>query len=416
MSKGFTKGSGKVWVVSEVFYPDEQATSHYMTHIAEGLAGTHSVHVMCALTANRPDGTPPPQHEIHNGVSINRFRVPRLDKNRLIARVANTFFVTLAIFFVALVRVSRGDVVLAVTNPPLIPVLLAVVCKLKKAQFILRVDDIYPDAMIAAGIVQQNSLVVRVARYAVRATYNLATHIVVIGRDMLQVVSRSLSKDHDKISVIPNWADLDTIDPTDRTSNPLLAKVGLTEKFVILIAGNIGRVQGIDTIVNAAIKMKNNSEIQFMFVGSGAKEAWVRSMISEHGLQNITLVPNQPRSQQSIFLGACDVALLSLKENMYGIGVPSRLYNYMAAAKPVIAVVDPKSEPALVIQEEKIGWVVAAGESEALVKAILAAQAKSPELIEMGSRARAVAEQKYFMGSVVSMYQSLMDRVISRNS
>jgi colanic acid biosynthesis glycosyl transferase WcaI len=96
---------------------------------------------------------------------------------------------------------------------------------------------------------------------------------------------------------------------------------------------------------------------------------------------------------------------------MVGISVPSRLYNIMAAGKPIIAVAEPESELASVVQEEQIGWVVPPGRPDLLAAAILEARANPTCLVEMGLRARAAAENKYAFGQVMQAYQQLFDEL-----
>jgi glycosyltransferase involved in cell wall biosynthesis len=213
---------------------------------------------------------------------------------------------------------------------------------------------------------------------------------------------------HGKVGFIPNWADLEEIQPHHRSTNPLINELGIHDRFIVLFAGNIGRVQGIPSIIEAATQLLEHPEICLLFIGSGALEPLLRQEIDKRNLRNILLLPSQPRERQNIFLNACDITLLSLSQNMLGMGVPSRLYNYMAAGKPVIGAVEMESEPGRVINEEQIGWIVPPGDPIILADVIIQAS-KSPLLSEMGNRARAAALQHYSQKRIVSMYAELAD-------
>jgi glycosyltransferase involved in cell wall biosynthesis len=266
--------------------------------------------------------------------------------------------------------------------------------------------------MVAAGVISPTSPFVAIARWAFRGLYSLADRVVVLGRDMADVlVAQQPRTDPRKVQIIPNWADLDSVTPSPKETNPLLSSLGLTHQFVVLVAGNIGRVQGIDTIIEAATLVRDE-EIHFLLVGSGAREAWAKIAAKKRGLTNVTLAGPRPRNEQSIFLNACDVALLSLKERMYGIGVPSRLYNYMAAGKPIVGVVDARSEPALTIAEHAIGWVVPAGDAKRLADVLRESKAAGPMRLQvMGSRARTIAETHYAREEIVGRYVELLEDV-----
>jgi len=210
------------------------------------------------------------------------------------------------------------------------------------------------------------------------------------------------------IKIIHNWGDVDTVLPIDKTKNTLLAELGLKDRFVISCAGNMGRAQAIETMFGAISRIKNNVEIHFVFVGSGAKRSWMEREIRKRELHNVTLVDQRPRSDQVNFLNACDIAMASLIPGMAGAGVPSRMYNVMAAGKPLIAIAEEQSELSRVVREEQIGWVVEPDKPEKLADVILEAYMKKEVLHGMGKRARIAAEQQYSRDKIIQDYRGLL--------
>jgi glycosyltransferase involved in cell wall biosynthesis len=189
----------------------------------------------------------------------------------------------------------------------------------------------------------------------------------------------------------------------------LLAELGLgTNRFVVQYAGNMGRTHGIEVLLDAAVLLKEEAEYQFLFIGSGAKKSWLEEQVARHDLRNVTILPNRPRSDQNNFLNACDVAIISFLSGMAGVSVPSRMYNVMAAGKPIIAVCDSESELALVVREEDIGWVVPPGDAQAIAGVIRAAHSDRRRLTEMGERARVAAVTKYPLSRAVESYSELL--------
>jgi colanic acid biosynthesis glycosyl transferase WcaI len=132
-----------------------------------------------------------------------------------------------------------------------------------------------------------------------------------------------------------------------------------------------------------------------MIVGAGARRGEVEHDIASRGLRNVTLLPPVAREELSASLNAADVAVVAMRAGMSGISVPSRLYNILAAGRPVIAIADSDSEIAMVVREENIGWVVPPGDLAAFIAAIHDARSDAARLESMGRRARAAAERKY---------------------
>lgn len=397
----------RVWVISELYYPEEAATGHYMTGIAEGLARDYPVHVLCAQPTYHRRGSRAPAREVHNGVRIERCRATAFDKNVFALKLINALSISVSIFFAALLRLRSGDRVLVVTNPPLLPFVVALACRLRGARCILRIDDVYPEAMINAGMISPGGLAARALNGLTRRLYHGVDCIVVLGRDMARVVREKMERGLDRVAVIPNWADLELIAPLPRSQNALLRELGLASRFVVGYAGNIGPLQGVDNLLAVAIRLREEGA-HFLFVGSGKSLPWLERTAREAGLTNVTFLGQRPRDEQPNFLNACDVAIVSLVEGMAGVGVPSRMYNIMAAGKPIIAVTEAGSELAMVVEEERIGWVVPPGQLERLVQVILEACAGPQCLAGMGARARQAAEAKYASWRVIGQYASLI--------
>ena len=401
----------KVWVISELYYPDEAATGHYMTRIAEGLASIGPVSVLCAQPHYFAPGGRAPARETRNGVSIERCRATTLDKNKFLFKLVNVLSISLSILGKALGRVGRGDIALVVTNPPLLPFVAALVCRLRGARCILRIDDVYPEAMVNAGLIRPGGWLAGGLNWLTRQLYQSVDRIVVLGRDMRRVVARKMEHGQDRIVVITNWADADCVTPTPRSQNALLQELGLADKFVVGYAGNIGPLQGIESLFETALKLRDVQDVHFMFVGSGKQAPWLARAAKEAGLTNLTSLGQRPRCDQADFLNACDVALVSLVRGMAGVGVPSRMYNMMAAGKPILAVTDDDSELALVVREERIGWVTPPGQPDKIAAAILEARAHPELLAEMGARARSAAETRYSLDHVLAGYVALVSEL-----
>ncbi len=394
----------RIWLVSELYYPEETSTGYYITKIAEGLAHYFEVHVLCGQPAYFARGLRAPRRETHNGVEIERCLGTTLDKNVMLYRLLNLVTLSLSIFFRALFQFKRGDEVLVVTAPPTFPFITALACRLRGATYLLLIHDNYPEILIAVKNVSPRALIVRVMNWMNKRLYRGATKIIVVGRDMKELLTEKLDGDDTRIVTIPNWAELERVDPAPREHNALLKELGLSEKFVLLYAGNMGYANDLESIMWSAQQLLSRNEFHFLFIGNGVKRGWLEATVKKHSLGNVTILPPRLRDDQTNFLNACDIAIISLVDRMLGVSMPSRTYNTLASGKPMIGIADPLSELARVIDEEQVGWVVPPGKQELLLKAISEAQSCPQQLALMGHRARLAAEKKYSLAKAVEDY------------
>jgi glycosyltransferase involved in cell wall biosynthesis len=394
-----------LWILTEVYYPEEISTGYYLTAIAETLAAGRRVKVITGQPKHMSRGQRAPKREIRNGVEILRSWGTTLDKNVFVFRLINMFTIGLSIFFRSIRLFKAGDQVLVVTAPPSLPVTTTLACLVKGASLTLLVQDSYPEILIAVGAAKEGSAFVRVVNFVNRWVYKYAAKIIVMGRDMNELFVRKTAGLDVPIVTIPNWADLETIHPTPRFENPLLKELGISDKFVFMYAGNIGHPTDVETIVDCAEQLTRRPEFHFVFIGAGVKKKWLESSVKERSLSNITVLDYRPRAEQIVFLNACDVALVALIKGMWGTAMPSRTYNIMAAGKPILALTEEGSELAQVIDEDQIGWYVEPGDATGLTNKILQIYQTRSELSDMGDRARQAALARYSTASACESYR-----------
>ncbi len=391
-----------LWVVSELYAPELTSTGYFITRIAEHLAHDPSRRV--AALASQPTysarGVRAADDEIANGVHVRRYWSPALAKDSLGGKLANLVAFTLQCAWGLFRGVSSGDIILSVTNPPPLPYVAAFIARLRRARFVVLVHDMYPEVILAGGMAKPTGLLVRTLERASRWLYHTADRVIVLGRDMQKLVAAKLPPgDAWRVAIIPNWASLDEVHataPRPRQENM---------PFVVQHAGNMGRGHNIEILARAAKRLSN---VRFTFVGDGAKRGWIEREAARNSLANVRVMGYRPRSELSNSLGDCDVAAISFVRGMSGVSVPSRMYNVLAAGRPIIAVCDDDSELALVVTEETIGWVVAPDDLEGLVSALSEA-AQSPELVlERGRTARRVAEERYSEEIIMQSYDELI--------
>lgn len=403
------KTRNRLWVISELYYPEETSTGYYLTRIAEGLTEKFDVKAIGGQPNYSARGVIAPKREVRNGVEIFRVAGTTLDKNIVLFRLINMVTLGISVFFTAERRFRAGDRVLVVTNPPTMPFVIAIASLIRGAAYTLLIHDNYPEILIAAGKVKEKSLVVSLSAYFNRWLYKYAAGIIVVGRDMFELVKRKTDGLEVPIAVIPNWAELESVAPAPRSENTLLADLGIKEKFVILYAGNMGPPNDLESVIEAAELLLTEPQFHFIFLGAGVKKAWIVNEMKRRSLTNVSIIDPKPRSEQIIFLNACDVSLVSLVDKMLGVSMPSRTYNILAAGKPIIGITQAGSELAKIVEEENVGWIVQPNDPDGLVSVIRQAAESSDQFAEIGRRARHAAESKYSLATAIEQYREAIN-------
>jgi glycosyltransferase involved in cell wall biosynthesis len=399
----------KVLVISELYYPEQNATGYFLTGIAEALVGEgYEVQVLCAQPSYNQRGEKAAWLEEHNGVSIRRCWSTTCDPREILGRLLNFATTSLSIGWRALLSIKRGDKVLVVTNPPLLPFFVRFACWLKRAKFVLLVHDVYPDVFVPLGLLRPSHPLYRMMSWVNGKLYASSHAVVALGRDMARLVG---AKSHGKakVSVIPNWGDVDLIRPEERSGNSLLKELQLADKFIVQYSGNHGRTHDLLSIVEAANVLKDEANIHFLFIGEGSGKAAAVERAEELDLTNITFRTFVDRSELNMSLNASDLSVVAFKSGMAGISVPSRFYNLMSSGKPVLAVVDDDSEVADVIREAGVGSVVSPESPEELAAEIRRLKNDSVARLQMARNSRKEALEKYSYEAVKKQYRELFD-------
>jgi len=397
-----------LWVVTELYYPEMTSTGYYLTQIAEGLADDFRVRVLCGQPNYAARGTKAPKREIHKNVEIFRVAGTTLDKNVILFRMVNMLTHGGSVFFRALREFRKGDRVLVVTTPPSLPFITALAALLKGAGYVLLIHDNYPEILIAAGKLKENSFFAGTLDFFNRWLYKYASRIIVCGRDMETLVARKTEGLDIPLETIQNWAELESVRPFPREENELLRELGIDDQLVFLYAGNMGYPNDLESLVECAARLRQDDRFRFVFLGTGVKRKWLERAVEEKALDNVILLDPRPRGEQNVFLNACDVGIVTLVRKMWGVSMPSRTYNILAAGKPILALTEEGSEIERVVKEERVGWTVPANDPDALLRKILQIAEERAGFGEMSRRARKAALEKYSAQAALVKYKKAL--------
>lgn len=358
----------RLWIVSELFPPDETSTSYILGKIANVMVQKYQVGVICGpeIYDKRKKLDNNNLFRLHENIEVYRAKGINLDKNTTIGKALS--FLLMSRMMMALVRkhIRPGDKVLMVTNPaPIVP-LMARLKKKMGFELNILVHDVFPENTKPAGLkLPMYGLV----KHIFDKAYSKADQLISLGRDMKDVLVQKVEnvgkvECQPKFTIIENWADIENIKPQPMPEG----------KIILEYAGNIGRVQGLDKVMDML-----PDDVELHLYGTGAMEEKLKARVQK----NVFFHGSYFRSQQNEVLAACDIALVTLQEGMYGLGVPSKTYNILASGRPILFLGPKNSEIDLLVREESIGYCDWPQKWD------------KTELAEMGRRARELAEKKY---------------------
>ena len=354
---------GKVVIVSQHYPPDPSTTAAIMSEIAEHLAREHQVLVLSGTPGSVTSGPAPPGRpavvEIKN-------RIPA--KAALMRRAAAEAMFAIRAFVALLKRSKRGDAVITVTAPFMLPYAVAAAARLSGARSALIMHDLYPDVLVISGLLKQTSVVARAIRGVNALMFRALDVVVTIGRDSEGSLLRYRAVTQAKIRFIPNWATLAPAVRPIEPGNPY--RRGIAAHFVVGLSGNLGFTHDPEIVFDAARLLQENPNIHFLLSGWGIGFERLSQLQSEARLTNVTLVGRVKDEQLEQLLSAANVWLIPYRGDVAGVSVPSRFYNLLAVGRSVILVSEPEAEAALTVTENNLGWVVRPGMAEGLAKAI----------------------------------------------
>lgn len=395
--------------VNRYFYPDVSASSQMLSDLALGLATERlERHVICSRQLYEDARVRLPAHDHWKAVNIHRCWSTRFGRARLLGRALDylSFYVSATIEMLR--RSRRGDVIVAMTDPPLISVLAALVAKIKGTALINWVQDVFPEASTALQIkVPGAAWLSRWRNWSLQ----IARLNVVLGEQMRQRLL-ALGVPETRLRVVSNWADGAALTPRPPEHSSLRRALGAEQLFIVQYSGNLGRVHDYVTILDAAIGLHGRSGWLFLFVGGGSNMKRLQQHAARLGLTNVRFLPYQPRESLADSLAAGDVHLTCLLPEMEGLVVPSKFYGILAAGRPVIVIGDPDGEQARTVRTERCGAVVRRGDGPGLIEVLKAARSDPAWLRAAGQRARAAFEAHYDLRLALAEWRGALNSVV----
>jgi colanic acid biosynthesis glycosyl transferase WcaI len=404
----------RILILHQFFYPDHSAVSQLMTDLAESLVERGVAVTAVAGRGRYNGGERFSRREEYKGIKIERAWATSYGKGTVAGRLCDylTFYVGATW---RLLRVERHDILLALTQPPLIGLMGLLVGRLRGMRAVALVQDVYPDVAIALGTIKRRSLSARFFDWLNRRALQGMDRIIVLSECMRERIEAKVGDERStRIDIIHNWADGEMIKPlASGEQNLFTEQHGLENHFVLIFSGNFGLVNEFQTVLEAAQILRERTDIIFLFIGDGVKGGDIRKFKETHLLDNIRMLPYQPRAQLRLSLAAGGAHLVTLAAGLAGLSVPSKTYAILAAGRPVLFVGDSSSAIARLIAETNCGAVVSSGESNQLAQVIADWAANPGKLAELGGRGRSLFEARFERQHAITAYMDSFERCLN---
>jgi glycosyltransferase involved in cell wall biosynthesis len=395
----------RLLVLNQYYWPAIEATGQLLSQLCAGLAEDFDVTVVTGVVPGTAPG-----RERHDGVEIVRVASTAFDRRRLLLRATNYSTYLAQSLFTAL-RAERPDVVLCMTDPPVIADVALLVARKFDAPFVVISQDVFPEVAVELKRLD-NPVVVAALRYAIRFYLQRADRVVAIGETMSTRLAEK-GADPGNVVVIPNWVDVDALTPRAR-DNDWAREQQLVDPFVVMHSGNIGHAQNLDSLIRSATFLRDLGNLRIVLIGGGARRQELKDLARLLEVEQVRFLGYQPREVLPESLSSADVHVVGLARGLSGYVVPSRLYGILAVGRPVIVAADAESETAQVVLEAEAGVVVPPNRPELLAAAIRKAHDGELDLETMGRNGR-----EYVRGAdravAIGRYRTLLWELVGAN-
>ena len=400
----------KILLLNLYYPPDTSATAKMAETVVRALAAQYEVTVLCGRPSYDPSERRPWrlwQTERDGNVRIIRAgstAFPRFDMKK---RVLN--YLSYTVLAVARALPIRCDLVLAMTDPPFEGIVGVFVSILKGKPYVYNIRDMYPDMAVGGSIVRPG-LLSRVWERLHRWALRRADKVIALGEDMrLRILSKGVEPSRVEI-VRDGAAILSPHAPAPEVDPEVIRAIRGDFKFVLLHAGNLGFYGAWDTLLAAAQQLQDEG-VGLVFVGDGAERS--RLQAAAAGMANVRFLPFFPAEKIPSVLASGDVHIVTVRNGLEGVVVPSKMYGILAAGKPILAVTPRACEPVILGEAGGFARHASPDDPAGVAHAVRHLFGNPGELKVMGAAARAAApsydrvnELQKFVQIVASMGRS----------
>ena len=394
----------QISILTQYFYPSHTATAQLMTDLAKGLS-EHDYKLNIFTCAKSNSAIP----DFLAQVKIIHAFSPIKPSTSIFSKISSSIFFLIGALRYVMFIVPSNTPLLIASNPPYAGILGILFRIVHRGKYYFLLQDIFPESAVMSGIIKQNSILYKFFSKLIYLTYKYSEYIIVLSTSMQEFLEKKYPDLKPKIKVIENWA-IEDIPVVSKQENNFAKQHRLDEMFTVLYSGNMGRLHDIETITEAA-KILKDEPIKFVFIGDGAKTKIVKQVIENYQLQNILLLPYQPRELLPLSLTACDISLVSLIPGAESIVAPSKLYGMLSAGRGIISISVPNSYIDKLLTNSGCGVNISPDNPQQLADIIRQLARDNQRVKSMGEIARQLYETRYTFNRALDEYEKLISGI-----
>ncbi|NBB23618.1 glycosyltransferase [Porphyrobacter sp. SLTP] len=405
--------------INRFFYPDESATALMLTDLVVGLSPIGlEIHVITTAASYTPEADGSQLSLFGGDVSVTRLPNLPISHQSLAGRALNFIVFYCGLIFAGLHHIRQGDIVICLTDPPLVGIFAALLARFKGARLIHWVQDIYPETAMRLGIGSPSNPVIRWVIRLRDWAWKHADKNVIIGERMAQML-QSRGVFQRQLCVIQNWAEDDVLLPLSPEDNSLRAQWGFSQTDIVVgYSGNLGRAHDAATMLEAAalLSVRQAETVRFLFIGGGAKHADLETAAKEARLASVVAQrPYRPRAELRQSLSVPDIHWLSLEPELEGLIVPSKFYGAAAVGRPIVYIGDIEGEVARLIRKADCGSSFAKGDAQGVADFVSRLAGDLALRQRLGKNARTYSVGQLSRVDRIAQWRSVIEEAVSKN-
>jgi colanic acid biosynthesis glycosyl transferase WcaI len=397
----------RILLVHRFYWPDVTGYAQMLPVMAKSFANAGydvSVYSTQPSYNDAYQGARPPAYERVDGVTVRRISLPRENKNRIALRAFNMVWFCMRLFLHCLWH--RYDLVTVSTFPPAVMGLLArMIGLLCGTRYLYHCQDLYPEVALASGLTRIG-LLSKIAASIDRRNCQKAEAVVVLSEDMKRTVAdRGIATDNVRIInnfVIDRFTPVSDL-PTELKLNP--------DKFKIIFAGNMGRFQGLETLIEAAHLLKDNDRVQFVFVGGGALTQNLKTRSHELLGKSVLFFAHQPLNLVMQMIHDAELSVVSLGPGVIRSAYPSKTMSNLEAGSRLLLVLEEDCELTRFVKATEVGVHCTQGDAMLIANAIRSEMKRIESQPHDDRHSRLIAQEYFGQDKILAKWHAVLDEI-----
>lgn len=411
----------QVLFLTAYYPPEKTADTHLEQDLIEGMAKRGwKVDIVCPTPTRGCSKEDVKKYkkikkeiQFDGNVIVHRFWAPQ-EKTKVVTRALRYLWCCVRQISIGK-RINNIDVIYCNSTPPIQGLVSHIIKKKNGSTFIYSLQDLFPDSLVTAGIAKKESFPYKIGLKIERQTFKACDSVITLSESFRKILLRK-GVEPKKINVVYNWINTDGVYPIKRSENRLFDELGISkDRFTILYAGNFGKSQNIDYLIDAAKAVLINDIYQFVLFGAGSEFDRIKERVDSEKISNCYIFPLMPLDRVGEVYNMGDIDIVCNAPGISSVGMPSKTWTIMATGTPVVAIADADCELADIIKKSNSGWICNPSDISGFVNLLDHIIEQPNDLIQYGNSARNLAVNRFSKRQAVNSYLDIISSSILKD-